>query len=313
VTDEPLEPAGTVQSPGEDWVYLVGRPPAGEFLGYVKLQTVGGDTADVGTLMNVWRAANAHIQELVLAEAGAANNAEIGNLPDAMAPLVENVAGDPIVGNTFNAVPMSLGMVELDKLVVFQKHINLRYVEELKAQLGPTPSDEDVFRFALPYDHPVPPVVTARTAQNQWLLTSPSADFRFLSGELVNAQQLVGVPLNGVPAGVMAVIIGHGSNFLNAIAAEGRLVLNNGSHRAYALRDLGITHAPCLIQNVTTRDELELLSDEVFKNADRYLSDPRPPMLKDYFDPQLRQVLPSQRLSTQVRVSFGIDVLRVPR
>lgn len=296
----------------EDWVYLVGRPPANEFISYVKAQTVGGSTRDLSQLMDTWRTANDRIRELERDDAGAADNAPIEQLPADMALFATRVMSDPIVQNSFSAVPASLAWVELDRLVVFQKHINLRYVAELRAQLGPTPTPEEVFKFALPYDHPVPGVLQGRTGQNSWVLTSPSADFRFLGAELLDPAQLTGFPLTGVPAAVMGVLVGHGSNYLNAIAAEGRLILNNGSHRAYALREAGLTHAPCIVQNVTRREELELISDEVNANADRYLVAARPPMLKDYFDPQLRQVLPSPRLATQVQVSFGIQIMRVP-
>lgn len=312
MADTGMSATGSVTAPAEDGVFLVGRPPAGEFLGYVKTQTVGGAGLDVRALMDVWRAANDHVKSLERDEAGAADGAVAAPLPKEMTALVNSVLGDPMVQNSFNLVPISVGWVELDRLVVYQKHVNLRYVAELREQLGPSPTADRVFRFALPFDHPVPPVAMGRTAQNQWVLTSPSADFRFLGAELIRPDQVTGVPMTGPAAAVMAVLIGHGSNYLNAIAADNRLVLNNGSHRAYALRDLGHTHAPCLIQHVTRREELELISDEVSREPDRYLTASRPPMLKDYFDPRLRQVLPSLRLVNQVRVSFGVEVTRVP-
>ncbi len=107
-------------------------------------------------------------------------------------------------------------------------------------------------------------------------------------------------------------MVGFGSNFLNAIQAEGRLVLNNGSHRAYALRDLGIMHAPCIVQHVSRREELEVLNQQLHAEPDRYLKAARPPMLKDYFDPLLRAVLQVPRRKRQVKVTFGIKVLDVP-
>jgi hypothetical protein len=107
--------------------------------------------------------------------------------------------------------------------------------------------------------------------------------------------------------------IGFGSNYLNALEVEGRLVLNNGSHRAYALRDLGLTHAPCIVQQVTRRDELDLVaSGDVQVNPDRYLKVPRPPLLKDYFDPQLRKVVPVPRKNRLVRVQYGFEQSDVP-
>src|SRR5207253_4397911 len=97
-------------------------------ISYVKAQTVGGATRDPSQLMDTWRTANDRIRELERDDAGAANSAPVEPLPANMAPFAERVASDPIIENSFSAVPASLGWVELDRLVVFQKHINLRYV-----------------------------------------------------------------------------------------------------------------------------------------------------------------------------------------
>ena len=111
----------------------------------------------------------------------------------------------------------------------------------------------------------------------------------------------------------MGIAVGFGSNFLNAIYAENRLILNNGSHRAYALRRLGVTHAPCIVQHVSSRHELELVaSSRVRRDPDRYLKSPRPSMLKDYFNPKLSIVLPVHRRVRQVTVRFDIDEEYVP-
>jgi hypothetical protein len=107
--------------------------------------------------------------------------------------------------------------------------------------------------------------------------------------------------------------IGYGSNFLNVLHVENRLVLGNGSHRAYALRDLGITQIPCLIQRVTRRDELDLVaSGEVASSPDRYLKVARPPMLRDYFDPALRKIVPVYRKNRVVRIQYVIEQTDIP-
>jgi hypothetical protein len=113
--------------------------------------------------------------------------------------------------------------------------------------------------------------------------------------------------------GVIGIAVGFGSNFLNAIHAEHRLVLNNGSHRAYALRDLGITHVPCIIQYASSREELSLVaSGDLRDHPDLYLRSPRPSMLKDYFDPKLRKIIPIHRRLRQVTVKFETDEAYVP-
>jgi hypothetical protein len=100
-------------------------------------------------------------------------------------------------------------------------------------------------------------------------------------------------------------MVGYGSNFLNVIQSDGRLLLHNGYHRAYALRELGVTHAPCIMQTATRRDELNLVaSRSVLEDPAFYLKAARPPLLKDFFDPRLRKVLRVPKILRVVELSF---------
>jgi len=82
---------------------------------------------------------------------------------------------------------------------------------------------------------------------------------------------------------------------------------------ALSTEDMGLTHAPCIVQRVTRRDELDLVaSGDVRANPDRYLKAPRPPLLKDYFDPALRNVVPVPRKNRLVRVQYGYEQSDVP-
>src|SRR5439155_20811770 len=125
-------------------------------------------------------------------------------------------------------------------------------------------------------------------------------DFRVLETVLLHPQQ-VAAPSNGNPVAHVIISVGFGTNLLNVVAVENRLVLNNGSHRAYFLRELGITRAPCVVQCVSRRDELEIVGGELQQNPDRYLKAARPPLLKDYFDPKLRKVVAVAKKNRSVR------------
>jgi len=79
------------------------------------------------------------------------------------------------------------------------------------------------------------------------------------------------------------------------------------------LRDLGITHAPCIIQQVYSREELNVVaSTAVNAQPDLFVRHPRPPMLKDYFDPKLRKIIPVIRRLRQVTLKFQVDEAFVP-
>jgi hypothetical protein len=210
-------------------------------------------------------------------------------------------------------VPTEVAFVELDSLVVYQKHIDLTFVRELKKKLGPAPTDEEIFRTCLPYDHPHPPAKWARLNDNSFVFVSPSCDMRFLRVMPLEARHIQGYPHPGALVGVVGLGVGFGSNFLNALRAENRLILNNGSHRAYALRDMGFTHVPCVVQHVSNRDELDVVAaSAIRRDPDQFFKHPRPSMLKDYFNPALRKIMPSHRRLRQITVKFEIEDNYVP-
>lgn len=299
------------QPPVDEHVFLVGRPPLGEYLGFLKSMAVDREASDLRVLSDEWRAANDHIRELEEEEAGLANNLEVLSLPAEFEELEANVRADPIFQRSYSIVPATLGIVELDRLVVFQKHINLNHIIRLRDALGPSPKPEAIFRFCLPFDHPQPPVRRLPTG-NSYVFMSPSSDLRVLETELFSSNQIVDYSPQGPVSGVAAVVVGFGSNFLNVISAEGRLVLNNGSHRAYALREMGVNQVPCIIQHVSRREELQVMAAGLQPDPDVYLKSNRPPLLKDYFDPKLRKLVQVPRRLRQVRVTFQVEQIDVP-
>lgn len=297
----------------DDYVFLVGRPPIGNYLDFVQSLAVNGHATDRGELTEEWRKANDHVRTLETTEVGIADNPPIRDLPPDLAPLAAELLRDPIFQQAYRFVPVRIGLVDLDHLVVFQKHINLRYVEELKARLGSEPTAASVFRLALSVDRTEPPVRRMQGPGRMFSFLCPSSDLRFLEPALLEPSQVQGFITTGRPSGIIGLAVGYGSNYLNALQVDGRLVLNNGSHRAYALRDLGVTEVPCVVQSVSSRDELDLVASRDFQRApDRYLKTPRPPVLRDYFDPKLRKIVPVQRTTRLVRVQIAVEQVDLP-
>src|SRR2546427_960610 len=194
----------------DDHVFLIGRPPLGEYLGFVTSRTVDGDKADIRQLSDEWRSANDHIKELEKHEAGAADRPPVSPVPPELGKLLEQVAADPMLPRSFNVVPTSIGIVALDTLVVFQKDINLNYVREIQRSLGPNPGIEAIFKKCLPFDHPAPAVNVARIAQNAFMFVSPSNDLRLLEPVLLGRGQITNYAPLGPVAGVVGIFVGFG-------------------------------------------------------------------------------------------------------
>ena len=295
-------------------VFLIGRPPIGELLTFVRSVVVDGQSADQGALVAEWRAANDHVRELERAEAGCADRPTVELLPEALLAHAEAVAATPMFRKAFEYLPWRFGVVDLDQLVVYQKHINLAFAAKVKERLGPSPTELDVMRACIPLDleRQAPRARVMQVASNSFNFVSPSTDLRFLEAILLAPDQLQSIALPGPAVAALALVVGYGPNHANVVEVEGRLILNNGSHRAYALREMGIRRLPCIVQTVSRRDELELANDEVQRHPDRYLASPRPAMLKDYFDPKLRKLVPVARSARMLKLSFGVDKSELP-
>lgn len=297
----------------DETLYLTGRPTMKSFLRFVRHEAV--EPEDEATLIQEWQAAKNHIDVLEKEEAGCADNPVIDPIPVDVKyePLLIEFLADPLVQHGFNTVPTEVAFVELDNLVVYQKHIDLTFVRQLKKKLGPAPSDEEIFRTCLPYDHPHPPVKWSRVSDDKFVFVSPSNDIRYLKTMPLEAHHIEGYPHPGALVGVVGLAVGFGTNFLNAVHADNRLILNNGSHRAYTLREMGFTHVPCVVQHLSTRDELDVLAaSAIRRHPDFFLKGPRPSMLKDYFNPKLHKVVPVHRQLKQITIKFQIDEAYVP-
>jgi hypothetical protein len=291
----------------EDYVYLVAGTPFEQYRDFLLKEVPDNEPNRLQRIAQQWRAASAYWLQLRLTEPTWGDNPEVRPLDPELEPLVAQVRADPIFARAFQ-LPTEIGLVDLDRLVVRQELVNLAQVARLKERLGPAPSAEYLFRTCLPFDHPPVQHSVQAVSSDTYVFTSESNDIRFLESTVLQPAQVEGVQSHGPIVGIVSVLVGFGSNYLSAIEAEGRIVLNNGTHRAYALRELGIQHAPCVIQKAATRKELKSVAvGSLRKHPDLYLKEPRPPVLKDYFDECLRQHIRIPPVQRHVKVRFTIE------
>ena len=295
----------------DECLYLTGRPTLREFLRYVR--THATTQPGRGTLTDEWHAAHDIVRELAATEAGCADDPPMAPLGPEYEGLLLDLLKDPLVRYGFNTVPTDVALVALDRLVVYQKHIDLAFARRLEQTLGPAPDHEQIFRACLASDHPRPPATWAREHDDSFVFVSPSNDLRFLGAMRLEQTDITNHAPPGAVVGVVGIAVGFSANFLNALYAEKRLILNNGSHRAYALRRLGVTHVPCIVQHVPSREALDVVAPSALRrDPDGYLRQPRPPMLKDYFDTRLHTVLPVRRRTHQVTIRVKVEASSLP-
>lgn len=290
-------------------IWLLGQPLLKDYLRFVEESALDSDKANRTFLVDEWRTAHDYYESLATTEAGIADTVDCKPLPPSMAPLAEVISKDARYRKTFDSLPTRFCMVELDKLVVYQTRVTGTFINRLKSRISPNPEPTDLFNFCLPLDVQDTPVRIQKVGSKRYVFSSESTDLRFQSATLLSPDQIGNHESYGPIAGAVGLPVGFGSNFLNAIHDDdnGRLLLHNGYHRACALRSLGISHAPCIIQTVTRRDELDISANsDVSKSPGFYFNAPRPPLLKDFFDPKIRKVLPVKKMFRMVEVNFEV-------
>jgi hypothetical protein len=307
VREERLSTSGAQSANAAELVWLLGQPHLSDYLDFVANKVVGGADISQRRLTDEWRAANDVYYDLERSEAGIAESAEVRALPAGLRPLARRLRRNPFFRDAFGALPTRIALVELDKLIVSQTHVERPFTDALGSGLGANPDPEALFRFCLPLDRPSPPVRAQRLSSDRWLFSSPSTDFRAHPLKLMRPEQLAALQSFGPISAALALPVGFGSNFLSAIRSGRRLLLQNGYHRAYALRALGITHAPCVITEVTRKDELKLIAaEDVCADPEFYFAAARPPLLRDFFDARLAKVLAVVPLETVIEIEIKV-------
>lgn len=297
----------------EQALWLLGQPALRQYLEFVKEMVVGGESADPAALNDEWRSANDYYQQLEKREYGIADKVDCRDLDPSLAALADQVRADVRFRHTFDVVPARFGMVELDRLVVAQKQVTLDLIDGLAARLGPAPEPSALFQFCLPLGLPDTPVQVYRVSSQRFVFRSASQDVRFHESVSLRPEQIQGYDTFGPMVGVVGAVIGFGSNFLNVISVGKRLLLHDGYHRACALRKLGITHAPCIIQTVTHPEEIDIVAKRrVAEDPEFYFHTARPPLLKDFFDPKIRKLVRAHKMLRTIEVSFKVRDYLVP-
>jgi hypothetical protein len=289
--------------------WLLGQAPLRKYLDFVGDMGMPGLTGARPDLVREWTAAELVYAELERSEAGIADHPACPPLDPGLQPLVAQVLASPRYTRTFDSLPSCIEMVDLAHLVVCQNHVTQTFVDGIVARLGADPDPATLFRTCLPLEEGAGPAEIRAMGSRRYPFRSPSTDFRFHEPVMLREDQLNGHQAFGAVAGALGLLVGFSCNFMNAVRDDdsGRLLLHNGYHRACALLALGVRHAPCVVQTVGTRDELDIVAKPVVAGDPGYFFNaPRPPLLKDFLDPRLCKRVPVRPMVHVIELSYEV-------
>lgn len=304
----PTHPAPTLPDTAtEEWC-LLGPRQLDHLMDQVSAAGADSGAPSRSQLAERWRAAVAVYEDLAQTEAGAADDAGIRPLPPSMAGHIQRLTELEGVRRTFDTVPVAFGLVELDKLVVSQYSMTRAVVDRI-VQTHPLPlSPRRLVQLCLPLEAPAASFQLASQHGREFTFVSDAHDMRFLDAQVVSPLTVNAQPVMGHPQAVVALSVGFSANLLNVVRYNGRVVINNGHHRALALRRMGFTHAPCLIQPCASHAELQqAATSEILRHVDLYFDSPRPPLMRDFDHPLLTLAIRSPRMKRVLTIKVEVQ------
>jgi hypothetical protein len=280
---------------------------------HVRTQSLKQDQDLLPSIMRAWEELQPRVQDLMQREGGLADTSSVAPVSEAHHSRLEAFAADPLFQKTFHALPASFAIVDVDKLVAPQRTVNLDYVRRLAASFPKSPTLEQLIDICVSPTRAMDPIQHLELSPNAHVFSSPNADIRILGSFVkdLKAEDLQYAVMGGLPTAAVITFVGYGGSPINALRAGNRIILNNGFHRVYALRALGVREIPVVLQEVRNI-HLEFPPAVVGLPREYLLGAPRPVMIKDFFEADFAITLRVQNRIRQVTIGINCSQHDVP-
>lgn len=188
-----------------------------------------------------------------------------------LAPLLDRQQSRVNVNRDCRGLDWKLAVIDLRKLLAFQRRVNVERDSGLLLQDGE--NWEQLISFAFP-ERKTDFALSINTDHSKAVIRSTNPDLKLV----------IDSPL---PAGTLSLplSIDLGSPFIEAAHYNGRWFLRDGYHRAHSLLKIGIHRVPAVVIWARTIEELGAVHPWFFDRA--VLFSEHPPRLIDFHDREL--------------------------
>jgi len=302
-----------VEYPFRNYLLLLGASAKAEVVNYVRTQCIPEEEINLDMILRDWTGANSHFKNIEQSQTGEPEKIGTQEIPAENAPEIKRIEDDPLFKQAFSMLPYEFRLVEIDRLVASQRAVNLDYVDILKTTIPAKPTVTDLIDICLSPPKNIKPPAEQILAPGVFSYTSENLDFRFLGGfrKPLTKDDINASTAGGFPLAAVVILVGLGSSSMNCLAFGNRVVLNNGFHRAYALRSVGVTHIPVVVQKITN-PQLEFPAVVADLPREYLLGANRPALLRDFSDPKLTKHLRVKARNKVVQVQWAANQFALP-
>jgi hypothetical protein len=217
-------------------------------------------------------------------------------LPQELVERGEAFKRRPDVQASLHGLDWDVGIVDLTRILTFQKLVVLEQIAERVAGVsqdhwGP------LFSLCLPDSSILEVGGMLHPSGRSITLSSPSPNLRVSQHIL---QDLTVAPAPGVPGQTMKFFgfaVSYGAPFLQVAEYKGRWFVRDGYHRSYGLLSRGVARVPAVFVKARSFTETGAAAP-IFLSREILFGD-HPPTLKDFFDDDLAMTV-SQRVTRKI-------------
>jgi hypothetical protein len=223
----------------------------------------------------------------------------------------------------FQVTPHTIKLVEIDKLIALQSHINVERVKGFAKLVKKDSTISELLDFCLVPRKTNSKIEVSLVAQNSYMFCSDDEDIRLANPEIQELPKFDDpISKENCPALVLKVICGD--PFIYVIKTYSQmptqfgmvkhyqLTLQNGFHRAYLLRSLGFTHMPCIVIEPVSSNETQLLTGNWPPEKLQQTTMLRPPLLKDFFNHDVSETVKVRKRKTCWKISWVAERIMSP-
>lgn len=293
--------------------YLYAFATQAEVLHHVRTQALEEEAKRLPDILKMWEKQQSSVATLLQTEQNAADQIRFEEIPKAHHSRLEEIANDDLFKKTFGSFTIGFGLVEIDKLIAGQRTVNLDYIDKLKKSFPKKPSVEQLIEICVSPTRTMDPIQHLEVAPNSHVFSSPNSDIRFLGAFVkhLTKEDLEYAVTGGLPAAAVIAFIGYGGAPINVLQVGNRIFLNNGFHRVFALRSLGVEMIPVVIQPIRNV-QLEFPPQVGGLPKEYLLNAPRPVLMKDFNVSEFCILLKVKERIKMVGIGIGLSQHEIP-
>jgi hypothetical protein len=279
-----------------------------ELVAFVRNTCTEDEIKNLNVTYQAWNEAREQFQLIQDEEKGIADNCEIKDIDS---HLIDAIMNHRMIKNSYGNEDYELKMVNLDQVVIEQRELILNYTNRLENEISFPPNEKQLLKFCLTPEKRVARPKAKKGDSSTYYFSSPSKEFRFLGGHLkeeVTIDDIEKTGIGGLPTHAVILFLGYPSFCMSGYKVGGRVIMNNGTHRAYTLASNGVKKVPMLLINRTRSDFPEKLQG---LKKDYLLLNPRPIMLKDYLNNSLTRQFKQKETRMIVKVNWNTGKLNI--